>query len=139
LYASIFYFFKFFKFLDIFFIYILNVFSVPGLPLVTPYSILPIRLYEGAPHPPTPVLPPCHSPTLGHQTPSGPRASPHTDVQQGHPLPLMRPVQWVPSCVVFGWWSRLWELWEVWPVDTVAPSMGLQNPSALQSLLQLLN
>jgi hypothetical protein len=41
------------------------------------------------PHSPTPILPPWHSPILGHQTPSGPRDSPPTDVQQGHPLPHM--------------------------------------------------
>jgi hypothetical protein len=31
------------------------------------------------------------------------------------------------------------ELQEIWPVDSVAPSMGLQTPSALQTLLQLLH
>jgi hypothetical protein len=65
--------------LDIFFTYISNVFPFPGLPfgnpLSHPYSPC---LYEGAPppsHPPTPIFPPWHSPTLGHWTTSDPRAS----------------------------------------------------------------
>jgi hypothetical protein len=28
----------------------------------------------------------------------------------GHPLPLMWPEPWVLPCVLFGWWSRPWEL-----------------------------
>ena len=73
-------------------------------PSEPPYPILPppasIRLLLT--HPPTPVLPPWYCHTLGHQTPSGPRASPPTDVQQGHSLPHMWPVAWVTSCVFFG-------------------------------------
>ena len=38
------------------------------------------------PHPPTSASPPWHSPTLGHQAFTGPRASPPIDTQQGHPL-----------------------------------------------------
>jgi hypothetical protein len=77
--------------------------------------------------PTTPIFPPWHSPTLGHQTPSDPRAFPLTDVQRGHPLPHMRPEPWVLPCVFFGWWSSTWELLGVWPVETVAPFMGLQS------------
>jgi hypothetical protein len=51
---------------------------------------LPLPLWGYSPtHPPTPAFLPWHSPTLGHQTPSGPRAAPLTDVQQGHPLWLV--------------------------------------------------
>jgi hypothetical protein len=71
-----------------------------------------------------------NSPTLGHQTPSGQRASPLTNVQQGHLLPHMWPVPWVTLCTFLGWWSSPQELWEVWTVDTVAPSMGLKTLSA---------
>jgi hypothetical protein len=54
----------------------------------------------------------------------------------------MWPALCVPPCVFFGLWSNSWEFWcvcGVWPVDTVAPSMGLQTPSAPKSLLQLLH
>jgi hypothetical protein len=68
------------------------------LPILSPLPCL----YEGAP---TPTFPPWHFPTVGHRKPSGPRASPCTDVQPGHPLPHMWLEPWVPSCVLFGWWS----------------------------------
>jgi hypothetical protein len=84
------------------------------------------------PHPPATmkVLPPTHSHFPALAFPSGPMASRPTDVQQGYPLPHILPVPRVPPCVFFGWWSSPWELQGVWPVDTVAPSMGLQTPSA---------
>ena len=44
-------------------------------------------------------------------------------------IPLHWPAPWVAPCVISGWWSNSQELWEVWPVDTVAPSVGLQTPS----------
>jgi hypothetical protein len=50
-----------------------------------------------------------HSPTLGHQSPSGPRAVPPIDAQ-GHPLPHMWLEQYVPPCILFGWWSTPQEL-----------------------------
>jgi hypothetical protein len=62
--------------------------------------------------------------------PSGPRATPPTDVQQVHPLLHMRLEPWVPPCVLFGWWFSHWELWGIRTVDIVAPCMGLQTPSA---------
>jgi hypothetical protein len=40
---------------------------------------------------------------LGHQTPSGPRASPLTDIHESHLLPPMRLEPWVPPYVLFGW------------------------------------
>ena len=101
-------------------------------PLQTSWIILlPLSLWGYyLTHPPTPVLLPWHSPTLGHRTTSGPRVTHPTDVQQGHPLPHMRPEPWVPPCVLLGWWSSPWELQGVWSVDTVAPSMGLHTLSA---------
>jgi hypothetical protein len=76
-------------FLDIFFIYISNVFPFPGLPFWSPHPIPPPPAsMRVLPHLPTPILLPWHSTTLGHWTPSGPRASPPTDVQQGHHPPL---------------------------------------------------
>jgi hypothetical protein len=109
--------------MDIFFIYISNIFPFPGLPFRNPLSHTPC-LYEGAP-------PPTHShpPALTFPN-SGLMVSPPTDVQQVHPLPHMWPAPWVSPCVFFGWWSSSWELLGVWSVDTVAPSMGLQTPSA---------
>jgi hypothetical protein len=90
-------------------------------------------LYNSA-HPPTHIFPHWHSPTLGHQTPSGPRASLSTIVQQGHPLSNMHPEPWVPSCVFVGWWSSDWEPCEVWPVDTVALSIGLISFSPFSNI-----
>jgi hypothetical protein len=54
--------------------------------------------------------------------------------QQGHPLPQLWLDPWVPPCVLFDWWSSPQKLLGVWPVDTTAPSMGLQillDPSIL--------
>ena len=67
------------------------------------------------PHPCTPLSPPSHSPTLGHQAFTGPRVSPPIDAQQGHPL--LSP-------------------WELWLVDIVVLPMGLQTPST-SSVLSL--
>ena len=75
-----------------FFIYISNIFPFPGLPFRNSLPHLPIpasmRVLH---HLPPPLFPHQHSPTLGHRTPSGPKASPPTDVQQGHPLLHMQP------------------------------------------------
>jgi hypothetical protein len=70
-----------------------------------------------------------HSPTLGHQAFTGPRASPPSNVQQGQPLLHMLMEPWVTPCVLFGWWLSLWELWGYWLVHTVVPPMRLQTPS----------
>ena len=120
-------------FLVIFFIYISNVFPFLVLPFQKLLSHSLPFLYESSfPTLPsrTSILLPWHPPALGHWTPSGPRTSPPTDVQQGHLLAHMWPAPWVASCVFFGWWSSSWELRGIWPVDTVAPSMELQPPSA---------
>ena len=50
-------------------------------------------------NPPTPAPLSWHSPTLGHQAFSGPRASPPMDVQQGPPLLHMLLEPWFPPCV----------------------------------------
>jgi hypothetical protein len=109
-------------------------------PLETPQSHPPSPyLYEGAPPPTHSRLPTLAFPTLGHRTPSDPRASPPTDVQQGHPLPHMWSEPWVPPCVLFGWWSSSWELQGVWLINIVAPPGGCKLPLLLQSLLQPLH
>ena len=101
-------------FLSFFFFQMLSPFQSPlRKPLSHPPSLC---LYEGdspLTDPPSPIFLPWHSPTLGHQTPLGPRASPPTDGlvgQQGHPLPHMWPESWVPLCILFGWWSSPWKL-----------------------------
>ena len=81
-FLSLFFFFK----LDIFFIYISNVFPFPCLPSRNPHLLLSPATMRVLPHPPTPIFLPQHSPTLGHQTPSGPRGSPPIDAPQGHSL-----------------------------------------------------
>jgi hypothetical protein len=121
-------------------------FPFPGSPPKPPYPITPspasMRVLPPTPththpHPPTPTSPLWHSPTLGCQTPSGPRASPPIDVWQGLPLPHMQPEPWVPSGVLFGWWFSPSELWPGRAVRLVdALPMGLQTPST-SSVLSL--
>ena len=98
-------------------------------------------LYDGAspPLPPPHIFLPWHSPTLGHQAPSDPRASSPTDAQQAHPLPHMRPVPLVPPCVFFGWWFSPWELWGSGLLTLLLPPWSCKYPQLLQSLLQLLH
>jgi hypothetical protein len=116
--------------LNIFFIYISNVVPYPGLPsgnlLSHPPPTSSMRVLL---HSPTHFcLPALAFPYMYLGTPSGPRASPPTDVQQDPLLPRMWPEPWVPPMCIL--WSVSQELQGVWPVDTVAPSMGLQTPSA---------
>lgn len=70
---------------DIFFIYISNISLFPGLPFRNPLYQPPLPcLYEVLTHPTTlSLLFSLASPTLGHQIPSGPMATPPTDVPQG--------------------------------------------------------
>ena len=42
----------------------------------------------------------------------------------------MWPAPWGTPCVLFDWWSSPWELQGIWPIGTLAPSIGLQTPSA---------
>ena len=81
-------------------------------------------------NPPTPAFWPWHSPTPGHRTFTGSRASPPTDDLPGHPLLHMKLEPGVPPCVLFHWWFSPWELWGYWLVRIVLPPMGLQTPSA---------
>ena len=83
----------------------------------TPYP-LPLPLL---PSPPTPTSWPWHSPTLGHRTFTGPRASPLIDVPQGYSLLHMHLEPRVPPCALFGWWFSPWELWGYWLVHIVVP------------------
>jgi hypothetical protein len=121
--------------LDIFFIYISNVFPwvFPHLrkpPILFPLPRASMTVLPNLPtHSPTPVLCPGIPLPWGIENPQA----------QGSLLPLMptRDIfgqnQYVPPCVLFGWSSSPQELqWRkgVWPVDTIAPSTGLQNPSA---------
>jgi hypothetical protein len=68
--------------------------------------------YEGVPTPTHPHSLLSNSPTLGYQAFTGPRTSPPTDAQQGHPLLHMWLEPWVPPCVLFVLWFTPWELWE---------------------------
>jgi len=62
--------------------------------------------YEGV-HTPIylqlPTSPLWHLPMLGSSALAGPRASPPTGSQQGHPLLHMQLEPWVCPCVFFGW------------------------------------
>jgi len=71
--------------------------------------------------------------------PSGPRASPPTDVQHGHLLPLMWPAPWVPPCLLFGWWSSPWELrGQSGLLTLLFFPWDCKLPQFLQPLLQLI-
>jgi hypothetical protein len=89
------------------------------------------------PNPPTPASWPWHSPTLGHRTFTGPRASPSIDGRLGHPLLHMQQEPWVLPCILFGWWFSPWKLWGYWLVHIVVPPMGLQIPSSAPWVLSL--
>jgi hypothetical protein len=81
-------------------------------------------------HPPTtpsPLLQ--HSPRLGHQTSTEPRASPSIDVRQGHPLQHVYLEPWIIPCTLLGWCCSAREHSVVPPANTVFP-MGLQSPCA---------
>ena len=78
---------------------------------------------------PTPILPPWHSPTLGHRTPSGPRASPPTDVQESL-LPHMWPAPWAAPGVFIGWWFSPWSSGGSGLLTLLLPPLRLQTPSA---------
>ena len=93
--------------------------------------LLPLLLWGYSPHHlPTPDFLHWHSPTLGHWAFTGPRAFPHFDDGQGHPLLHMQLELWVPPCVLIAWWFSPGELWGVWLDDTVVLPLGLQMPSA---------
>ena len=64
-------------------------FTLPGLPsaIPPPPSTSSLPLWGCSPtHLPTPPFLLWHSPTLWHRTPTGPGATPPTDVQQGYDL-----------------------------------------------------
>jgi hypothetical protein len=70
------------------------------------------------PHPPTYYF--LYAPHIplqlgggGHRAFMGPRTSSPIEVQQDHPLLHIWLKQWVPPCVLLGWWLRPWELWLV--------------------------
>jgi hypothetical protein len=84
-----------------------------GFPFHKPLTIYPlpsasVRVF---PHPSSSPSLPKHSPTLGHQAFTGPRAFPPIDAGQGHPLLYIQLEPWVPPCVFSGWWLSPWELW----------------------------
>jgi hypothetical protein len=65
---------------------------------------------------------------MGHGAFTRQRASPFTDVPQGHPLLHMKLKPWVPPCVLFGWWFSPWELWGVLVGSHCCSSYGAANP-----------
>jgi hypothetical protein len=104
------------------------------------YPILspPASMGYSPTHPLPHVLPCLAFPYTGASNTLRPKSLSFQNVQQGHPLPHMWPMPWVPPFVVFDWWSSPWKLQETWPVKTVAPPWGCKPPQLLQTLLQLL-
>jgi hypothetical protein len=96
-----------------FFIYISNVIPFPGDNTNPVSHSPPPASMRVLPHPPTQILPSWHSPTLGHRSFPGPRASLSTDAQQGHPLLHMQLELWVLPCIFLGWWFSPWQLCRV--------------------------
>ena len=90
---------------------ILSAFLVIPLKITLPYPLThPLPLLTNLLNP---TFWPWHSPTLGHRTFTGQRASPPIDIWLGHPLWHMHLKPWVPPCVLIGWWFSSWELWGV--------------------------
>jgi hypothetical protein len=99
--------------LDIYFIYIANVIPFSWFPLQKPPILAPPSVSMTVfPYPPTQsCLPTLSFPFNFPFLFTGPRASPHIAVQQGHPLLHMQLESWVTPCVLFGWLFSPWELW----------------------------
>ena len=97
-----------FFFYEIFYLFTFQYYPLSCLTVHKPPPPLPPASMKMVPHPPLiPTSLPWHSPTMGHQAFTGPRASPPIDAQQGHPLLLE---SWVPPCVLLVWWFSPWEL-----------------------------
>ena len=84
--------------------------------MLSPFLVSPLKIpcslpSPFAPNPPTPATWPRHFPILGHRTFIGPRASPPTDDQLGHPHLHIQVEPHVPKCVFFDWWFSSKELW----------------------------
>jgi hypothetical protein len=117
------YFWRFFFSSDILFTFQMLSPSLVATPNPPVPSLLPLLT-----NPPTPASLYWHFPTLGHRAFTGPRASHHIDVQQGHPLLHMRLEPWVPPYVLFCWWFSPWELRGYWLVHICCSSYGIANP-----------
>jgi hypothetical protein len=127
----------FFLLLDIFFIYISNVIPFPGLPPGNPLSHASMRML---PHSPThSCLPSLELPYTGALNPYRTKGQ-SSDWCPTRPSSVTYSAEAMCSsmCILWLMVQSLGAL-EVWLVDNVAPSMGLQPPSALSVLLQLLH
>jgi hypothetical protein len=125
------------SFIEYFYLHFKCYSPLPGLPSGIPYPILPLTASMRVfPDPPTPTFQPRPPPTLGHRTPSGPRATPPIYVQQAHPLTHMWPEPWGPFMYTF--WLVVQSLgvprwgWGVWLADTIA--LPMDSPSFLPSV-----
>ena len=103
--------------LDIFFICISNAIPFPGFPYQNPQLT----------NRPSPTSLSWHSPTLGHQAFTEPRASLLIDVQWVHPLLHMHLEPWVPLCVHFGWFFITWELTALTDKWILAEKLGISK------------
>jgi hypothetical protein len=93
----------------------------------TPCLPSPLLLWGcSSTHLSSPATPLQHPSTLGHQTFTGPRASPATDVRQGHLLLHMYPEPWIPPCILTPWLAS-----DLVPRSTgCCSSYGVAIPSA---------
>ena len=101
--------------------------------MLSPFLVSPPKIPYPLFCPPAPTYSaswPRHSPTLGHRTFTGPRASPPIDDWLGHPPLRMQLEPRVHPCIFFDWWFSPRELWSYWLVHIVVPPMGLQTLSA---------
>jgi hypothetical protein len=88
-------------------------YSFPRFSLQKNYMPSPIHLLLWGcsnTHNSTSASPFSNSPTLEHQTFTGPRASLLINSWQDHALLHMWLEPWIPLCVLFGWWFSPWEL-----------------------------
>jgi hypothetical protein len=113
--------------------------------LLAPFLVSPLKNLPSPPplhlltNPPTPTSWLWHFPTLGQRAFTGPRVSPPTYYQQGHPLLYMQLEPWVPLCVFFGWWFSPWGALRVLVGSYSCSSCGAAHPfSSLSPLTRLL-
>ena len=113
--------------LNILFIYIPNIIPFSSLKTLylIPFLSDSMRVLT---HPPPPTSPTWHSPILGHQAFTIPKASSPNDAQQ-HPPPSIYTARAMGHSV-----CALWLVVHFLGVKIVVLLIGLQNPSALSDL-----
>lgn len=94
--------------------------------------------YEGAPQPNHLLL--SFHPGIPHTeaaTTLRPKGLSSHWCQEDHPLPHVQSQEWVPPCVLFGWWSRFLSSGVSGQLTLLLTPWGCKLTQVLQSLLKL--